>query len=476
MVSNLSGNLVNSYISSLGLTPKPVNFGNNGSNQPSPTSQKSTNLVDMYLESIGAYNKPIINKKNTVTYTPSGIGKYDNYSEIDASGKEVTSVKYTKNGSEIIQTTHVVSYDGSTIDRVISNDSGLNKMNLLIKDAQGNVLLDKNKTYQKLDNDKSVTVVNGQRYNMSGLSGDVLSIEHNGQVTEIDLNKLISRDTCTLLGEEGRCNAWSVEKDKLSSSQKSKLMTQLKSLPADDLLRLKKSVDAVHVLESKEGYESFYDGEHGENALLLGPSVENSIVLHELGHAINYSDDSALKSEDTKLVQMKEYEAQNFSKRCNSDEGSDFFCYQKFIDYKNMMDSAGMTKEEALKHLRDEAFAESYSVLNNSTLLSDNEVFMSYRTLGLMKAFPKTMVEVERMSTVEPNKVRPVNMYDPNKSDYDVVPRSYVPSLNMDSIPYQDPMEDPANPRNNQAIAESSRRTEELLQDCRQFYKASSGI
>ena len=345
--------------------------------------------------------KPVnFGQNTTVTKTPSGVGNYENYKEVDTNGNEVTSVEYFDNGTEITQVMKIKSYDGTTIDKVTTNGNGVNKMTLTITDENGNVLLDKNKSYGKYGNDMALTVVNGEEYKTTGLSGDIINIEHNGQVTTIDLNKLVSKNVCTLLGEEGRTNAWGVGNNDLTKEQEAKLKSQIKNLSADDLIRLTKAVEVLHVLESKEGYESFYDGENGEKALLLGPSIESSTTLHELGHAINHINESNVKSDNGNLAKIKEHEEQNFLKRINKNEPSDFFCHEKFIDIKNLSAQTDMSKEEVIAHLRDEVFAESYSVLNNTTIMTENEQFMATRTLGLMKAFPKTMVEVDQLSNV----------------------------------------------------------------------------
>lgn len=373
---------------------------------PTVNAPRPAMIYDYPQASGQIYYPPIQSKpvsfggNSTVTRTPSGVGKYENYSEIDENGNEVTSVKFTQNGSAITKTTKVISYDGSTIESVITNDNGNNKMSLIIKDENGNLLLEKNKSVQKINDDKSVTTVNGKTYTVTGLSGDVLSIESDGKITTIDLNKLISKDVCTLLGEEGRTNAWSVGNNNLTKTQSDNIKAQIKNIPADDIINLSKSIDTLYVLESKEEYESFYDANNKRKAILLGPSIENSVTLHELGHAVNNINGNNLLSDNEQLAKAKEQEENNYLKRFNNDEPTDFFCNQKFIDYENLINNANMSKEEAISHLRDEVFAESYSVLNNPIILSENEKFMQMRTLGLMKAFPKTIAEVEKLSEV----------------------------------------------------------------------------
>ncbi|MCR5265289.1 MAG: hypothetical protein K6E29_01680 [Cyanobacteria bacterium RUI128] len=342
--------------------------------------------------------KPVnFGQNTTVTKTPSGVGDFENYKEIDSNGNVISSVEYFDNGTEITQVINTKSYDGSTIEKVTTNGNGVNKMTLAIKDENGNILLNKEKSHARYGNDMALTVVNGEEYKTTGLSGDIITIEHNGQVTTIDLNKLVSSDTKVL--PEDKVADWTTKKDGLTPEDKEKLLKQIKDMPADDLLKVNKIINSIHRLEERSGYESFYSNNDEGQLLLFGRKIGNSTALHELGHAVNNADGKTNRSDLQHYIDIRKIEEENFLKRCNTKDEADEWCKDKFTDVDNLI-KFGMTKEDAISVLRDETFAEAYSILNNPTITPSDDQFQTMRALGHMKAFPKTMVEVEKHSEV----------------------------------------------------------------------------
>jgi len=164
---------------------------------------------------------------------PSGVEDYKNYSEYDKSGKEVASVKYSKEGNYIVQTIKTKSPDGTSLEKTLKNSPNFKHSNIIIKDKDGNILLDKEKSYQKFDNDKAQTIVNGETYNISGLSGNVLKVEHNGNETIIDLNKMLNPDV-KLLKLMTPPEKLKIRDTKITNEEKEKLFNRIKSLGGDD--------------------------------------------------------------------------------------------------------------------------------------------------------------------------------------------------------------------------------------------------
>ena len=93
----------------------------------------------------------------------------------------MTSVVYSQENGSIIQKVKTTSADGTTVDRTTSNNDSVKQMTILIKDKNGKVLLNKNKSTEKISDDAKKTTVNGEVYNVSGLNSDILSVEHNGE-------------------------------------------------------------------------------------------------------------------------------------------------------------------------------------------------------------------------------------------------------------------------------------------------------
>lgn len=383
-----------SFCQRVGVT-SPIHFRASTCFKGTTPNTKPQNLIEEYLIVNGYYNRPMVKSAVTATKTPSGVDKYENYVECDSTGKEITSVIYTKNGNELVQTAKVVSPDGSTVERVATKDKDMSKFQMTIRDEKGNILMERSKSHKKLGNDRAQTIINGQIYNISGLTENYIKIEHNGEVGVISMDKLITDSVLVLQGEEGKTCVRTERDKKITSSERKVMESKIRNLPADDLIRLAKSVEVVRYLEEREGFESFFDNSHGTSELHLGKAIDSSTTLHELGHAINHIDESNIKSNNEHLKNIKDYETSNLLRKYNDNVATDIFTNMKFADYENMM-KVGMNKDEALTHLRDEVFAEGYSVLNNVDIFDINQ-FMQARNLGLMKYYPKTLAQIANL-------------------------------------------------------------------------------
>ena len=132
--------------------------------RPSIQSQTtSRNLIEQYLNQAGINNIPFTKTTNTIS-TPSGIGNFKNRVETDALGREILSINYTQSGSAITQNLKTTSPDGTTVEKVTTNDNNIKKTNLVIKDKSGKILVNKEKSYEKLNDDCARTIVNSETY------------------------------------------------------------------------------------------------------------------------------------------------------------------------------------------------------------------------------------------------------------------------------------------------------------------------
>lgn len=358
--------------------------------------QEPINLIDKYLQNQGLLNIPMLKGNNQVS-SPSGIGNFNNYLETDASGKEIVSVKYSQSGNAIVQNLKTTSPDGTTLEKVTKNADGVNTMNISIKDKSGRVLLEKSKTYEKLSDDTARTTVNGEVYNISGLSGDVISVEHKGEVTTIDLRKMtdekVEKMTVTSNAAGDKEDESFVERsEKITDKEREVLYSKIKSMGGDDLIRMSKCTDELAFLDTPDGNcESFYN----KRALIYSKDIKSLVILHELGHGVNHfiSDDNLL-SDSTHYKNIREYEIKNFRK---NKTGNDVRFDAKFTDSERLLERGYETLDDAEHLLRDETFAESYAVLNQTDIMNFDEG-VGDRTLALVKYMPRTLVQVEHLS------------------------------------------------------------------------------
>ena len=399
MVSSFGLNSVyNSYQTPLLTSFKATNPIASNSIFEQPTKQvknSSNNLIEQYLTQTGLNTVPFAKTVNTIS-TPSGIGNYNNRKEIDVLGREILSINYTQSGSAITQNLKTTSPDGTTVEKVTTNDNNLKKTNLVIKDKSGKILVNKEKSYEKLNDDCAKTVVNGETYNISGLSGNVISVEHNGETKTLDLLKMtddkVEKMSITKNGEN-EDESFENRTEKISDKERETLYSKIKSLGGDDLMRLADSVNEIAFLDTPDGcMESFYN----KRALIYSKEVGPHVILHELGHAVNHKiSDEELLSSNSHFKNIREYEINNFKKNKTN---SDTYFYNKFTNADNLVQrNLEPDMDSAESRLRDETFAEGYVMLNSTDIL-DFDKNIQQRVLSLTKYCPKTLAQIENYS------------------------------------------------------------------------------
>lgn len=375
-------------------------------NLAKPTANVSAPVIYDYPEA----DKPIyytplapisFGTKTHIERTPSGVNDYENLSEIDKYGQEITSVKYSKNGDALVQELKTISPDGTKLEKILTNSPNSKTLNLVIKDASGNILLTKEKSYTKLDENNAQSIVNGKVYNISGLKGDILTVEHNGEKISIDLNKMLNPNV-KLLKDNTNPDNYEIRNTQITAKEKEKLFNRIKSLGGDDLVKLSKCTDRIQFLDNTK-----FDGHFiakDKTLLLSGKDWEDShtITEHELGHAINNSNLANLISDNPSFINIRNYEKTNYlNNRTPSDNDKMF--NSKFIEGNselNWDDSDNDSNNDPDSYLRDETFAESFNNLNTMDIIHyDDEGFVT-RILSLFKYMPRTMAEVEKLSQI----------------------------------------------------------------------------
>ncbi len=375
-------------------------------NTSKPTANvPSSGGIYTYLQADGQIYYPPIQtadlsfKSDRIKTTPSGIDDYNNYTEVDKAGNVIADIKYSKEGNALVQTLKTKSPDGTTLEKTLKNSPDFKSMNVVIKDKDGKVLLNKDKSSKKIDDDKTQTVVNGETYDISGLKGDTINIEHNGQKVTLDLNKMLAPEV-KMMEEKTDPDNYPLRDKTITDEEKTLLFNRIKSLQGDDLFRLAKSVEHIQYVDNTKMDAFFTD--KGKTLLLSKKDWENSamVTTHELGHAINHLNPENLLSDNKDFQTIRNKEKQNF--RNNGDiTGTDKFFNTKFIVGNNDLNwSETNDTDTDGNYLRDETFAESYNNLNNMDIIHyDNEVLPD-RTLSMFKYMPETMAEVDKLSQI----------------------------------------------------------------------------
>ena len=372
-----------------------INMDNPTANVPTP------NVIYNYPQAEGQLYYPVIQPTmaGKITRIPSGVGDYENYLEYDKFGQEVASVTYEKDGVALVQKIKTKSPDNTTLEKTLINSPNFKNSNIVIKDNNGNILLSKQKSVTKFDNDKEQTIVNGKVFNVSGMQGDVLTIEHNGTVTTLDLNKMLNSDV-KLLEQRTSSENLPIRDTKITNEEKEKLFNRIKSLSGDDLFRLSQSVEHLQYLDDKS-IEAFFV-ENGNTLLLSPKDWENSHIItsHELGHAIYNQKFRTKKLDESSFKNIRNYEKQNFEQHTNHTRGENLLGSKFLFGNPDMNWTDAQEVADDDQYLRDETFAESYNNLNNMDILHQDDEVMPSRTLALFRYLPKTMVEVEKLSQI----------------------------------------------------------------------------
>lgn len=320
--------------------------------------KENTNLIMQYLENQARNNVSSPYDVSTPIWTHA-FENCDNMKVLDSSGNVIQNVEFKKDGDKLTEEIFVKCVNGSTVNKTIVNDGNKKSMTLIFKNKNGEITGQENRTYEKLDDNTAISVHNGKTYKISGLSGDVITVEHDGQKKVIDLGKKIQPTLDTI--ENKPTNK------QISLEQKEFLLNSVKKLSGDLILKFDEEIDQMVILDTDE-YEGFYRNDNGIRKLKLSQKVKDDMTFcHELGHAINRIDsegDSENKvriSDNKNYIKTREIEMNNFRNRCKNDDI--IKPMNKFI-YDDFIQKGYMSYEEGQKDGQDEEFAEMTGFIN----------------------------------------------------------------------------------------------------------------
>jgi len=328
------------------------------------TPKSKTNLVMQYLENQAKNNVSSPYNVSAPIWTHA-FDNCDNMKVLDSSGNVVQNVEFKKDGNKLTQEIFVKCVNGSTVNKTIVNDGNKKSMTLIFKNKKGEITGQENRTYEKLDDNTAISVHNGKTYKISGLLGNVLTVEHNGQKKVIDLGKKIQPTLDTI--ENKSTNK------QISLEQKEFLLNSVKKLSGDIILKFDEEIDQIVMLDTDE-YEGFYRNDNGVRKFKLSQKVKDDMTFcHELGHAINRIDsegndidqnnwsNKVCWSDKKDFAKAREIEINNFRNRCKNNDI--IKPMNKFI-YDDFIQKGYMSYEEGQKDGQDEEFAEMTGFIN----------------------------------------------------------------------------------------------------------------
>ena len=358
----------------------------NNRNVQISTSNENTNLIMQYLENQSRYNISSPYSVSTPIFTHA-FDNYDNMKVLDSSGNVVQSVKFKKEGDKLTEEIFVKCVNGTTINKNIVNDGNKKSMTLIFKNKNGEIIGEENRTYEKLDNDTAISVHNGKTYKISGLSSDIITVEHDGQKKVIDLGKKIQPTLDTIENEPTQ--------KQISQEQKEFLLDSVKKLSGDIILKFDEEIDQMVMLDTDE-YEGFYRNDNGVRKFKLSQKVKDDMTfLHELGHAINRIDsqgndidqndwsNKVCLSDNKDFAKAREVEMNNFRNRCKNNDvikQMDKFIYDDFIQ------KGYISYEEGQKDGQDEEFAEMTGFINSM----DVDALINSRVTYMLQFMPES--------------------------------------------------------------------------------------
>lgn len=324
--------------------------------QTSP--RETTNLIMQYLENQARNNISSTYNVSTPIWTHA-FGNCDNMKVLDAQGNVVQNVEFKKDGDKLTEEIFVKCINGSTVNKTIVNDGNKKSMTLTFKNKKSEITGQENRTYEKLDKDNAISVHNGKTYKISGLSGDIITVEYNGQKKVIDLGKKIQPTLDTIENEPTN--------KQISQTQKEFLLNSVKKLSGDLILKFDEEIDQMVMLDTDE-YEGFYRNDNGVRKFKLSQKVRDDMTFcHELGHAINRIDSEGDNENKVRISDNKDYaktreiEMNNFRNRCKNDDI--IKPMNKFI-YDDFIKKGYMSYEQGQKDGQDEEFAEMTGFIN----------------------------------------------------------------------------------------------------------------
>lgn len=280
-------------------------------------------------------------------------------------------------------TKNLESLDGTTTNKVITIQPNGNKsLTYIIKDANGNVLMNRQLTHTFVSPTEAISKVNGNTYKIS-YSADKISVlnSQNGKVTEINLNEILK--DCT-------------------PEQKQKMMTVLKQMSGENLLHINDKVKNFKVIDNILDSCACYAG---KDMGIIATGGNEFVSTHELYHLISQA--SNVRNAE-KTINLPKYVRDKIGATYQKE--LDLFLKQFPEAQRNHIKY--FTNQLTPTSSIEETIAEGGAMLNTY----NNIPLFSIRSEYLERYFPKTIAQIEKATIhTEPQvleKIASKQLYD----------------------------------------------------------------
>lgn len=268
----------------------------------------------------------------------------------------------TKTGIKTI-TKNLESLNGTTTNKVITiQPNGNMSLTYVVKDVEGNVLMNRQLTHTFVSPTEAISKVNGKTYRIT-YSTDKISVlnSQNGKVTNINLTEILK--DCT-------------------PEQKQEMMTVLKQMSGENLLHINDKVRNFKVIDDLLGSYACYAG---QDVGVIATGGNQFVTNHELYHLISQAKN--VRNTD-KIFNLPKYVRNRISD-----------AYQK--ELKLFLEHFSEAQRNHVNYFTnqlnpitsiEEAIAEGGAALNTYNDLS----LFSIRTEYFERFFPETIAQIEK--------------------------------------------------------------------------------
>ena len=204
------------------------------------------------------------NVKRKEYTAPSEVNGIFDIVSVDAKGNktQISEGHYDKKTGITTVKKNMESLDGTKTIYSYEDDPQGNRISeYKIVDKKGNVLLEKNSTFEVVDENHFISTRNDDKY-------DITVDDHNINVK--DMNNPDRKAVISI--------------DKSIKGNKQEIMKSLKAMPGEELFKVAESTRKL--VGSKDVLESYYDP--GDKSIHSGSNL--FVILHELGHARDFRD------------------------------------------------------------------------------------------------------------------------------------------------------------------------------------------
>lgn len=270
-------------------------------------------------------------------------------------------------------TKNMESLNGTTTNKVITiQPNGNMSLTYVVKDAEGNVLMNRQLTHTFVNPSEAISKVNGNTYRIT-YSTDKISVlnSQNGKMTEINLSEILK--DCT-------------------PEQKQEMMTVLKQMSGENLLHINDKVKNFKVIDDLLGSCACYAG---QDMGMIATGSNQFVTTHELYHLVSQA--MNVRNAD-KILNLPKYVRNRISDT-----------YQK--ELKLFLEHFPEAQRNHVNYFTnqlnpitsiEEAIAEGGAALNTY----NNIPLFSIRTEYLERYFPETIAEIEKATAyVKPKRI-----------------------------------------------------------------------